>query len=176
MYIRHYFQSLLAIYQVACWFLSDKIQLVSSSRIFPQMFSPYFLEKIFCHSENFVKKEKYGNQLVPGLVNMLDEIEQTSRNSIFFPARFLQNVSFYYHWEALNISYWWVQSFYLEDFHAHVPAVESISLLFKNSKWIILWGSHPTHSITFIPWSSSFGVGSRDSSMSIHPLLNWTLS
>ena len=34
----------------------------------------------------------------------------------------------------------------------------SVWLLFKNLKWIILRWSHHTHSITFLLWSSTFGV------------------
>ena len=84
MYIRNYFESLFAIYLVACWFVSSKIQLVSCTRKLSQTFSPDLLEKICCPSEHFVENEKEGNQLVYGLLNIVDGIEQKSQNSIFF--------------------------------------------------------------------------------------------
>ena len=65
----------LAIYQVTSWFLLNNIQLVLTSRDFPQTFSPDLLGKIFCHSEHFVKNEKDGNHLVQGLMNMVDGVE-----------------------------------------------------------------------------------------------------
>ena len=38
----------------------------------------------FCRSENFIENKKDGNPLVQGLVNMVDEVEQTSLYLIFF--------------------------------------------------------------------------------------------
>ena len=52
------------------------------------MFSPDLLEKIFCHLEHFFDNEKDGNHLVQGLVNMVNGVEQMSRNSVFFPMGF----------------------------------------------------------------------------------------
>ena len=48
------------------------------------MFLPDFFEKIFSHSEHFVENKKEGNHLLQGLVNMLDGLEQTCLNPIFF--------------------------------------------------------------------------------------------
>ena len=47
------------------------------------MFSPD-LVKIVCQSENFIENEKGGNQFMQSLVNMMDGVEQTSLNIIFF--------------------------------------------------------------------------------------------
>ena len=112
----------LAIYQIAY------CSLVSSSRSFPLTFSPDLLEKIFCHSEHFVEKEKSENHLLQGLVTMVDGVEQTSQNPIFFPAWFLLNIALCYYQEAKRFSNWQVQGIFLEDFHRHISAVESISL------------------------------------------------
>ena len=84
-------------------------------------------------------------------------------------------VTKYYHGEAQHFSYWWKWEIFL-DFHAYVAAVKSInlhwvSLWFKNPKWIIPQWSHHTHSITFLQWSSTFGVCCGESSLSIHCLV-----
>ena len=74
------------IYQVACWFISSKFQLVSKSITFSQTFSAD-LEKIFCNLEHFVEKEKEGNHSLQGLVNIVsgvNGIEKTTLNPIFF--------------------------------------------------------------------------------------------
>ncbi len=73
MYIRHYFESPFFIYHVACCFLSNRIQLVSSSGSF---------WRIFPRSEYFEEKEKDGIQSKVW-VNIVDEVEQTNLNLIF---------------------------------------------------------------------------------------------
>ena len=70
-YISYYFESLLAIYRVDCWFLSNKIQLVSSLKSFSQMVPPDLLEKFFCHSEHFVVNKKDENYLTQSLLNIV---------------------------------------------------------------------------------------------------------
>ena len=99
-------------------------------------------------------KKKKGNYFVQDLINMVDEVEQTSQNPICFHAWFLLNMASGYLREAQRFSNWWVL---LEDFHAHVSDVESMPALivwlrFKNWKWIILRWSYHTNSIisTFI--------------------------
>ena len=57
MYICHYFESPLAIYQVGCWFLSSRIQLVLSSKSFTQTFSSDLLENFFS-SKTFSREWK----------------------------------------------------------------------------------------------------------------------
>ena len=91
------------------------------------MFSPD-LEKIFCHSQHFVENKKDGNHLVPVLVNVVDGVEQTSLNSIFFIAWFQLNVTLCYYREAQCFSDWWVWGVCL-DFYAHTAAVKNTSLL-----------------------------------------------
>ena len=59
------------IHLVACLFLSRKIQMGASSKSFQLIFSTD-LEKIFCHSEHFVEKDKVGSHLVQGFVNIVD--------------------------------------------------------------------------------------------------------
>ena len=63
------------------------------------------LDKIFRHSKHFVENEKDGNHLVQGLRNMMDEVEQTNQNPVFFPVRFLLNVALHYHGEAQRFSH-----------------------------------------------------------------------
>ena len=70
------------IYQLVCWFFSSKIQLVSNSKSFPEMFSLDSLES-FCYSGYFVEKKKDENLLV-NLLDMVNMVEQTSLNSILF--------------------------------------------------------------------------------------------
>ena len=48
----------------------------------------------FCHSEHFVENAKDVNHLVQGLVNIIDGVEQTSLNPIFFPLWFLLSMAF----------------------------------------------------------------------------------
>ena len=51
------------------------------------MFSPD-VQKIFCRSLNFAENENDENDLGQGLINMVDGVEQTSLNLIFFCAKF----------------------------------------------------------------------------------------
>ena len=83
--------------------LSSKIHLFLSLRNFPQMFSCEFFEKIFCLLKHFVEKEKDGNPLAPGQLNMVDQIEKIILTPIFFPARFLWNMVLCYY-KKHNIS------------------------------------------------------------------------
>ena len=52
----------------------------------------------------------------------------------------------------------------------------SVWLQFKNTRWVIPQWSHRIHSITFLPWSSTFGLGCGDSFLSIYCLLLGTWS
>ena len=58
---------------------------------------------------------------------MVDGIEQTSLNLIFFPTWFLLMVILCYHGEIQCFFYWQVWGVILEDFYARI-AVKSISL------------------------------------------------
>ena len=99
-YTCHYFELLLAIYQVACWFLSSKIQLVLSSISFPQAFLPDCHEKLLSFRA-FYRKPKRQKIILCNLVNMVNVVEQTNQNSIFFLlVRFLLNVALHYHRET----------------------------------------------------------------------------
>ena len=60
--------------------------------------------------------------MVQRLVNMMDGVEQTSKIQYFFlhdSCIIMKNAHF---------SYWRVWNVLIEDFHAHVAAVKSISL------------------------------------------------
>ena len=63
-----------------------------------------------------------------GLVIMVDRVEQTSLNPIFFSALFFLNVALCYHGEAQCSFYLWVQGISIKDLHQCVATVESISL------------------------------------------------
>ena len=121
---------------------SRKIQLVLSSRSFPQTFSPDLLENIFFLSfKALFRKQKRLKALVQGLLNMVDRVEQTNLNSVFFPVWFLLNMTLHCQ-KGGHFSYWRVQGVFMEDFYAHFAAVEIMSALsvwlwFKNSKSII---------------------------------------
>ena len=164
MCICHYFESILVIYVVACWFLSSKIQQVSSSKCFPQKFSPDLLEK-FCLFGHCLEKEKYGNHLVQGLVNMVDKVEETNRNPIFYPAWFLPNVVLSK--EKHNVSPIDECKKFSEKIFIHVVTVESISPHWESDYGLKTQNNHP-HSVTLLPWSFTLGVGSRDSSTAFY--------
>ena len=88
---------------------------------------------MFCYSEHFVENEKDINHLVKGLVNMMDGVEKTRLNPIFFPAWFLLNVILRY-LEKHNVSpIDKCRAFFLEDFHALFGTFESISLQWVSS-------------------------------------------
>ena len=88
------------IYQVACRFFSNKIQLVSSSTSFSQTFSPDLPEKKFCHWRENEKRWKwlgarsseYGGS---------GRTDKHNSNTLF-----LVNVTLRYHGEAQRFSYW----------------------------------------------------------------------
>ena len=152
---------------MVCWFLSSKIQLLSSSRSIPQTFSPDLLENIFWNVEHIVENEKDGNHLVHGLMNMMDGVEQTSLNPIFFLhdscwmrpyvivrsrmfCLFMSAGRFLWRFPYTRCSCW------------ENKTSLSVWLQFKNLNWLILLWSHHMHCITFLPWSSTFGVGCGD--------------
>ena len=160
------------------------------------MFSPW--DNLFSFRA-FSREEKDRNHLLQGLVNMVDGVEQTSLNEIFFLVWFLLNVTMHYHGQAQLFSFWWVLGVFLEDFHTNVESISlhwvsdcfprrfsykcweyksalSVWLWFKNLKCIILQWSHHRYSITFLPLGSAFGVGCGDLSISVYCLLHWTLS
>ena len=138
-----------------------------SSASFPQTFSPNLLEKLFCHSEHFVEKEKGAWS---GEYGRWDRIDQPTSN--VFLAWFLHNNG------KVRFSYWRVLSVFFRFSCTCCSSWESalsVWLWFKNSNWIILWWSDHTHSIAFLPWSSTIRVDSGDSSLS-SCLQYWTLS
>ena len=64
-YIRHYFKSLLAIYQVAWWFLTCKIQLVLAQGLYNKRFHLVFLkffvvQSILLRIEKDARSGEYG--------------------------------------------------------------------------------------------------------------------
>ena len=178
LYIQHYFQSPLAIYEATCWFLLNKIWLILSSRSFPPIFSPDLCEKFFLSCKAFHREWKRGKSLssMPDEYSGWGRIEKPKSN--IFLAWFLLNVALHYHQESQHFFDWWVWDIFLKRFsctHCECKSALSVSLHFKNSKRIILQWSHKTYRITFLPWSSAFGVGCRDRALSLHCLLHWIL-
>ena len=64
LYINQYFESSFAIHQMSCWFLSSKIQQVSSSGNFSQISFNDLIEKLFCYSQHLVENETIVHHLV----------------------------------------------------------------------------------------------------------------
>ena len=58
LHISHYFETPLAIYQVACWIHIRKFYLVSCFRSIPRTFSSYLLEKTFYIQSILLTKKK----------------------------------------------------------------------------------------------------------------------
>ena len=87
-----------------------------------------FKRNFFGLSGHFVKNKKVGNHFVKGLVKMVDGVEHIRLHPISFPVWFLLNVILHYQREAQSSSNWWVLRVFLNDFHAPIAAVESISL------------------------------------------------
>ena len=88
----------------------------------------------------------------------------------------LLSVALHYQGEAQYFFYWRLQGVFFEDFHAHVAAGESVSVLsvwlqFKNSKDVTVRWSHYKHSRTYLAWRSTFGVSCGDCPLSNHCLL-----
>ena len=159
-------------YLLDCWVFSNKFQLILNSRNFPQMFSPDFL---FCHSERFVEPPppQNGYWLEQDLLNIVDMVELTCLNPFFFYVNPVEcdlalskakhNFSPIDTCAALNRRF----SCTSYDYWEYMSTL-SVWLRFKISKWII---SHYTRSISFLPWSSTFGESCRDSFLSIHCFL-----
>ena len=98
----HYFKSPFAIYQLFSF--SSKIQLVSITKCFYRI-----IRKNINHSEHFIEKEKNGNHLVQGVVNMVDGVNRSTKKTILFLAWFLLIVSLRYHKETAFSFYWRMQ-------------------------------------------------------------------
>ena len=79
-------------------------------------------EEIFCYSEHFVENEKDGDHSVQGQVNMLDGVEQTSLNPVFFHPWFLLNLALCYHGEVQRFSCWRERGVFF-DFHTYFTAL-----------------------------------------------------
>ena len=110
---------------------------------------------------------------------MVDEVKQTNLNPVVFSAKFLLNVTLCYHGTTFLLLTS-VRCF-LKFSCPHCGCWEykftlNVWLQSKNSKWIMTRWSYYTHSINFLPWNSTFGVGCRNSFLSIHCLLQWKLS
>ena len=74
-----------------------------------------------------------------GLVNIVDDVEETSLNWVFFPTLFLLNVALHYLWEAR------VERAFFFVFHAYFETVERISL-----HWLSACGSETPKDTTVI--------------------------
>ena len=116
------FELALAFCQVACWILSSKIQLFSGLRSFQQMFSPNLLEnfylsfRVFCRERKRWKSpdDEYGGWgwTVQPKFNI-------------FSCVILAECGFVLSWKNTFLLF---NGVFLEDFRAHVTAVESINL------------------------------------------------
>ena len=69
------------------------------------------------HYTTGTSNEKDDTLSVQSLIN---RVEQTGLNAIFFSVRFLLNMALRYYWEEESFSYGQVQCIFLQDFHAHV--------------------------------------------------------
>ena len=151
---------------------------LSSNLLIPLKFSKHF-HLIFLR--NFVENEKDRNHLVQGLVNMFDGgWTDQSESNIFFlhdscwmwPSVIKEN-------QKVSLTDKYKLLFRFPWTHCSCwdsKSALSVWLQFKKSKWIIRWWFHHTHSVSFLPWNYAFGVGHRNSSLSIPCLLCWTLS
>ena len=83
MYIRHYFESPQDIYQVAS---SRKFSGVCAQDVFQKKFSLDLIGIFFMH---FIGNKNDGYYLVQGLGNIVDGVEETRQNLVYFPACFL---------------------------------------------------------------------------------------
>ena len=102
----------------------------------------WYSREHFSPSNHNVDNEKDENHLMQVLMNMVDGVEQTRLNPVFFPSRFLLNVALNYHREAQHFSYLWLQDGFSKGFSVHVAAAENIRLhwawynsLKTQSKW-----------------------------------------
>ena len=89
---------------------------------------------------------------------MVDGIELTSQNPIFFLTWFLVNIPFPDEREFQCFFYWRVRAYFFEDFLwirwncSECKSEFSVLLHFKNSKWIIPeWSRHKYSKIVFSP-------------------------
>ena len=104
-----------------------EIHLVSNSTSFPQMFSGD-AEKIFLSVRVFYREGKSRKSLGASHWVYNGSGRKGQLKSNIFPARFLVNVALRYHGEAQCFSHRRVRGIFLEDFHVHIAAVESINL------------------------------------------------
>ena len=126
-HIDHNFESPVAIHQVACWLLSSKIQLVLSSKNFPQTFSPDHLENSFVIQSIFKEQKRWKSLGTrSGEYVVWNRKDQSKSN--FFLCRIQVECSFVLSWKESQHFYWLVWGIFREDFNEHIAAVESISL------------------------------------------------
>ena len=114
--------------------------------------SSYF----FFNLENFIENEKDGNHLSD---NMVNRVEQTSQNEIFFPVWFLKNVALCYHGEAqhfflLNWAKRFLRRVYGSLFYLFQIVVDcALTVLRSRANFqLVLHGFHSTKSLK-VSWS-----------------------
>ena len=113
---RYYSESPLAIYQVACWFLSSKIQLVLSVRCFLQIFPPELLGKHFSSFWTFYSEWKRWKSLDARSGKYGGVSRTKSLNPIFF---FLLDSCWIRPCVIKEKQNYSATDVFLKDFHAH---------------------------------------------------------
>ena len=144
-----------------------------SSRNFSKIFYLIFLGRFFLSFRAFCwEQERWKSFGASSKYGGWYKTKQPKSN-IFFPHDFSEYGLALLWRKTMFLPYRWVQLIFFKDFHAHAAVIESIRYYWlsdcclKTPNGIILQWSYNTHSITFLPWNTVFGVGCKDWSLLI---------